>query len=435
MKTWIYLLFFACAVFNAQSLYSQSIAAAMGDNLILVPSGAADVTRNPALLAWEQRGMEILGYAGFLLYSLQDPELDAEVALPPLTVERGPFEMYTPQKQALWGGGSFFLKSGKGAFGAAMQGNIKKERTSFDLNLSLPALSTSILFRNEEIRYESSATGYASFSYRVNNNLSLGLQYKLEYKTEHGESENRGFTNAAASSWELKSSTEASFVSTGILGVLMGFEPFYVGLVLLSPDYSYKKNKYQNEKDDYDTPANSFSIADSAPAQWVVTNSMGMMLGIGMNITSDIMIVGELGFRLNGSYNETILVVANKTYEEIDQKNEYQKLFQFSIGLKYIIDHGLSIACGTFGRHVLMESRYDGTSQSKSMEIDYWLFGLRLGFEKRISSAVALVIVGSQERAVMDVTAKTTEGSMRMKFDEKITDDSFNVSVAMRIML
>lgn len=435
MRTGIVMICIMWVILNGNHIYAQSIAAAMGDNFSVVPSGAADVARNPALLAMEQRKMEFLGYAGFLLYSLHDPSLDAEIALPPLKVEKGPFVMYNPEKQMLEGGGAFFMKSGNIAFGVAIQGNVKKEHTSFDLNMSLPALSTEILFRNEETQNGSSTTGYTTFSYRVNNNLSLGLQYKLEYKAYLDESENTGFTNAAPSSWEYEMSTETSFISTGILGVLISIEPINVGLIFLSPDYSYKKNKYRNKKDDYDNPANSYSLSDSSPDQQVITNSMGMMLGIGVHVTSDLTLAGEFGFRMNGSYNETILIVNNKTYEEIDQKNSYDKLFLFSIGMKYVIDHGLTVACGSFGRSIVMENHYDGTSKNGRVEIKYMILGLRFGFDKRISSFVSLVIVGSIERTVIDVTAQTTENAMRMKFDEKNTENSFSASAAVRILL
>ncbi len=422
-------------VLNLQNLYSQSIAAAMGDNLSVVPSGAADMARNPALLAMEQRKMEFLGYAGFLLYSLQTPSLDAEIALPPLTVEKGPFEMYSPQKQALEGGGAFFMKSGNIAFGVAIKGNVKKENTSFDLNMSIPSLSTEILFRNEAKSYESNTMGYTTFSYRLNYNLSLGIQYKLEYKTVHEESENRGFNNAQPSSREYKMNTETSFISAGILGLLIGIEPINVGLIFLSPDYSYKKNKYENEKDDYDNPANSYSLSDSSPDQQVITNSMGMMLGIGIDVTRDFTLAGEFGFRMNGSYDETILAVDNKAYEEIDQTNSYHTLFLFSLGMKYIIDNTLAVASGVFGRFISIDKHYDGTSKSERVEIEYMLLGLRIGFEKRISSIVSLVIVGSVEQTVMNITAQTAEGSMRMKFDEKNTENSVSASAAVRILL
>lgn len=431
-----YFIISICVLFIVNSstkAYSQSIASAMGENLSVVQSGAADVARNPALLSMQTKKLEIGAFAGTLFYDTQNFALDVDVTIPSLPVESGPITSYAPAKHAIEGGGAFILKTGRLAFGAGLSGKSMHQESSYDLTLTISAFGVTNVIRNNGWRYEGNATGYASVSYQVYDWLSIGTQFKYNYKTEHEESENDSFTNAVLSSSEHESTTEDSSISTGSLGAIIKGSFFQIGIILISPEYSYKKFKYENEKTDYDTPSNSFSIKDSLAGQWLVTSNAGLVVGAGVDVIENLTLVAECGLRLQGSFEERILVINNKNYEEVNQDSQYKPMFLFSLGMKYRVDHGLSLACGGFGRFFSIDSKYHGTTVSSSNELDYSLLGFRFGFEKRISSIIALVFVASVERMSLSIISRETEGPVAMKFDMSEREYSFNANVGVRV--
>lgn len=426
----IVLVFF---LLSFQSAFAQSLASAMGDNISVLPSGAADAARNPALLLGEILPGEVSVYAGYLLYDEQNLDVDAEIKMPPLYVERGPFETYDPRKSLIEGGAAYYRKFGKAAFGMAVYGKSKKEKSSYDLHLSVSAVSKEIVFRNEGLNYESNTTGYAAFAYQINNWVSFGIQYKFEYKYEYEETENERYTNSTLSSLEYESTARKSYISSIVAGLIIKKNAFQIGFLLLSPELSIKTNNYENEKNDYDNPANSFSISDSTSRQLIRTSSLGFIIGMGYTVTGDFSVAGEGGFRMSGSFSERILVIENKNYEETDSDVDYKAMMIFSLGLRYRIDNSLSLACGGFGRYFSMKNEYHVISSSSIAEIDISQFGIRFGIEKRITPFYSIVFVGSAERMNIKSDVVKTQGNMTMNFSNTEKEHYFTASVAVRM--
>jgi glucan biosynthesis protein len=67
------------------------------------------------------------------------------------------------------------------------------------------------------------------------------------------------------------------------------------------------------------------------------------------------------------------------------------------------------------------------------MEIEYSLFGFKLGIEKRISPQSSIVLIGAVERTSINIEASIHETSgLSMTFGVKEVETSFQGSIAVR---
>ncbi len=431
MRLRLFMIIIINSVFCIQSAYAQSLASAMGDNVSVLASGAGDVARNPALLSHEIMPKEIGVFAGYRFFDKQNHHMDAEINISPFDVESGPIETYRPRASSIEGGMAFYSKFGKMAGGIAVSGKSEKDNLSFDLNLSISM--SPLVIRNENVRNDERIAGYVSLSYEINRWLSVGLNGKLEYTNEYEDSESENYSNGSLSSCEFETTEKKSLINQGLLGIIIKNSAFQIGFLLVSPELSGITNGYENEKNDHDNPSNSYSISDSLPRQWLITSGLGFIAGIAFHVTENLSIAGECGFRISGSYEERMLVVDNKIYEETENHIDNKPFIMFSLGLRYRIDHSLSFACGAFSRFFSMENEYETTNTASGEEVEVSQFGIRFGMEKRIVSMCSIVIVGSaeQENINVKVDEQDTEGSY--VFDNRVKEYSFNGTVAVRM--
>ncbi len=434
MKRCLILISVVCFIVSWRNASAQSMAAAMGENISVVPSGAADVSRNPALLSFVLRPIEITFGFTNLIYGVYDIVPSADVDMPAFTIDGGSYEVFNPQKISLNGGGAVAIKSGKSALGFAFGVPYKSEETTYDLSFSISTLSATSLLHNEATEDEIGTALVAAYSYQVNSRFSVGVQYKMEYKKNIKESSSNNYINGTIDTQEYEKKFDKTYTSSGVIGALINLEVLQIGLMLTTAEYAYIQHANENKKDDYSAPFNeAYDISGSVSGQWIFSSGYGIVVGIAYNPMRNIVISGEVGFRISGSYDETILVEANNIYEETTQTIEYEPLMLISLGIKYIVDYGLSIACGGYARLFSQNQTYQSSNESNQMEIEYSLFGFKLGIEKRISPQSSIVLIGAVERTSINIEASIHETSgLSMTFGVKEVETSFQGSIAVR---
>lgn len=434
MKKEVLWFFVVSVMIKSTNAYTQSIAHAIGENLTVITSGAGDVKRNPALLSFENENIGLVGFVNFLLSDSHSISAQSDVKSNFISIENKMLRTYEPQKKEIGGGSAFFYRVSNVSFGMAISGNTGQEQNYFDWLLYVPAYQTNILFRNEQFQYNATNKALLACSLKLYENLSIGIQGGFAYMKEYQEEKNYGFTNGVSSSWEYKSTMETTYIFFGSIGMMMKAEVFQLGVLYLMPDLSSSKCNYENEKDDYNNIINSYSIEGSISNDWRNTSSFGILCGIAINITPQFVIVGETGFRKNGSYRESILIVNNAQYEMTDEVFYYQTLFLYSAGIHYILDHSLTIACGGFSRKISLESEYRASASDKYFSFKNKIYGIQIGFEKSISSLLSLIILGAWDRNEMCLYMESNEGTLTMTFDEQIVEYGFFINAAVRML-
>ncbi|MCX7678756.1 MAG: hypothetical protein N2316_06010 [Spirochaetes bacterium] len=435
MKKRLVVIIFIIAILKNFQVYAQSISHALGENITVSPAGAGDVWRNPALLSFEKEKVGTVAFAEALLSNIPDISAHANVKSPNLAIENRSFNVYESEKKLIGGGGAFFFQYQKSSIGVGITGTSMNKDSSFDLLLYVPAYSANILFRNDQFEYRGAMRGYLSASWRIFENFSLGAQWIYEYRKDFTDENNEGYTNSIKGSWEYKSISKTSYISSGCIGVMMASELFQLGIVLVTPDVTYSKSDYENKRDDLLNVAYSYAIARSIENPWQNTTGFGAIFGLAVNFSPHFAIVGEFGFRRDGSYSETILVVHNLDYEEVNEIYKFQTLFVFSAGMKYFLDNSLSIACGAFSQRTSLEAEYNASSSARSLTTSYKLYGARFGFEKRLTQMASLIVIAVVDRNEFDLGYAINETNMAMVIQENIVEYECSINVAIRLFL
>ena len=401
-------------------LLAQGISSAMGEISTVGFDGPFDVVRNPALLAQEER----TGGLGLtLIYQPYDAfrtTPDAEFKSSFFTLLDREFVIFDPDTLLLIGGAVFYFRTDRFAFGMSVSQSYDDEESGSLLRLTISlGPSTSRIFNNTSKR-EMETQSNMNFAYLVAPGLSLGLQYQFKYKTSSSVEESVNYIGSAIDTTETKEEDTKTYTSTVNMGVLYRTSSLQLGAIVTAGDYSLKRSSYTNIRDDYSPPFDVYDISDVTSLEGTYNGAPGMVLGCLYSLTQGFAIAAEAGFRIPLKYNESDLSPSATGYVEADVTTKNHFGYLLSMGVQYRVDANLMLACGLLARIFSVESVSESTSGRAEQEIDYRLYSLRLGLEKKVFDNGFIVLFSAVDYGMFSIVSSENQsgpGNLTIKFD------------------
>lgn len=417
---------------QGKDLFAQGIASAMGEISTVGFDGPFDVVRNPALLAQEERTG---GFGLTLIYQPYDAYRttpDAEFKSSFFTMLDREFVIFDPDTLLLIGGAAFYFRTDRFAFGISMSQSYDDEESESLLRLTLSFGPTTSRTFNNTSKREMETQSNMSCSYLVVPGLSLGFQYQFKYKTSSSKESSKLYTGSILDSTEKKEEDTRTYTSTVNIGVLYRTSSLQLGAIVTAGDYTLKRSSYADVK--YNPPPTiDYDISDVTSLEGTYNGAPGMVLGCLYSLTPSFAIAAEAGFRIPLKYDESDLSPSTTGYVDTDVTTKNHFGYLFSMGVQYRVDANLMLACGLLARIFSVESVSESTSGRGEQEIDYRLYSLRLGLEKKVFDNGYIVLFSAVDYGMFSIVSSENQsgpGNLTIKFNLSQKVMSLNAGIS-----
>lgn len=419
MKHILTMLCVLMALAPGKDLFAQGMASAMGEISTVVLDGPFDTVRNPALLAQEER----TGALGFtIIYQSYDSYRttpDAEFKSTFFTLIDREFIVYDPDTLLVIGGAAFYSRGDRFAFGMSLSHSYNNEESESFLRMTLFPGPTTNRITNESSKRERETQMNMNFAYLVASGLSLGFQYQFKYKTEYSNEESSSYVGTVLDTVEKKEEDTKTYTSTLNIGAFYRTSSLQLGALVTAGDYAFKRTSYANIK--YNPPPTiDYDIADVTSLEGMYNGAPGLVLGCLYSLTGSFAIAAEAGFRVPLEYGETVLYPSSSGYEDTDVTTKNHFGYLFSLGIQYRIDANLKLACGGLMRIFSTDSSSESANRTSEQEINYQLYSMRFGLEKKVFDSGYIVLFTSLDYGRFAISSSEVQsglGALTMKFD------------------
>jgi hypothetical protein len=423
MKSLLTLLIALLLFARGMELYAQGIHSAMGEISTVGFDGPFDATRNPALLAQEERK----GGLGFTLiyqpYDAYSTTPDAEFKSVFFTTIDRDFVVFDPDTLLLIGGAAFYIRSDRYAFGMSLFQTCDDDKSKNMIRLTLTGPVTSRMY-GETVNREMETQSNINFAFLAIPGLSLGAQYQFKYNTSSKVEESVSYVGSTLDSGEKKEDDTTTYTSTLNFGALYRTSSLQLGAIVTAGDYALKQTSYAHLK--YNPPPTVlYNISDETSLEGVYNGAPGMVLGCLYSLTRSFAVAGEAGFRIPLEYEENDLSPASSGYVDVDVTTKNSFGYLFSMGAQYRVDSNLILACGFLTRAFSFESSAVSTAGKAEQEADFRLFSARLGLEKKVFDNGYIVLFSAVEHVRISMMMYMEESgpgglSYRIEISQKI---------------
>jgi len=435
MKHLMTLMLAMMALVPGKQIFAQGMASAMGEMTTVVLDGPFDVSRNPALLAQEER----TGALGFMIiyqpYDSYRTTPDADFKGSFFTLIDKDFIVYDPDTLVLIGGAAFYSRTDRFAFGLSLSHSYNDEKSESFIRLTTSFGPTTSRTFTEGSKRERETQSNMNFAYLVAPGLSFGMQYQFKYKTMSSVEESKSYTTTTLESEEKKSEDTKTYASTLNFGALYRTSSLQAGMLVTAGDYTFKRSSYANLKiDDNPLPATvEYDISDVTSLDSAYNGAPGMVIGCLYSITGSLAVAAEAGFRIPLEYNENDLAPATTGYIETDITTKNHFGYLISVGMQYRIDANLTLACGGLIRNFSIESVSESTAAKSREEIDYQLYSFRFGLQKKVFDNGYVVLLSAVDYGSFSIMSSEEQSGpvgLTMKFDLSRKVMSINAGIS-----
>ncbi len=430
MKHLMTLMLAMMALVPGKQIFAQGMASAMGEMTTVVLDGPFDVSRNPALLAQEER-TGALGFAFiYQPYDSYRSSADANFATPLFTTIDNDFLVFDPDTLLLIGGAAFYVRSGSVAFGMSASHSYNNEEAENLLRLTISAGPTTSRMYSESREQKRETQSNMDFAYLVAPGLSLGAQFQFKYGTSSKVEESSSYIGAVLDSEEETREDAKTYTSTLNLGALYRTSFLQAGAVVTAGDYTLKRTSY-SEIEYKPPPTVAHDISDVTSLEGVYNGAPGMVLGCLSSLAGNFDVAAEAGFKIPMEYRENGLAPSGTGYEDTDITTKNRFMYLVSVGAQYRVDAGLKLACGGLMRAFSFESESVSPSTVSEQEVDYRLYSFRMGLEKKVFDSGYIVLFTALDYGTFSMSMRSTEASaLSMEFDINRSVFSINAGIS-----
>lgn len=389
-------------LFNLTSIYADSSTA--GNTVTVNRESGFNALRNPALMSWQDSDSMGLGF----VYSIQAYNNTEG------TVNNGVTE--TPidaESESIFKGivlFSYVLRNKDHTFGVGLRNT---DDAQYALSESSQEFNMSgTILRSSEKKEIINVSSVLSYSYRLNNRQTLGIQAETGYALNTVNKNTKISSIPADIDTDIETEKITATLSTGYSYIGNNFE---MGLLLNSGEYCTEKNSGSRSGFSGGTPVSGHEETESDIYQ---SKGYGLMAGIAFRPYYKLLLDIEAGTQIPFEDDKKTI---NDDLNEINTNIKSSLVYLVRIGADYRIDRNLSAGVGA--GYILLSSNTD-SSDTKSTDVDLNLFEFTTGCEYRFSDSLTLLISCS----MLYITADMGMKSPGMEID--LSADTLNVNFA-----
>lgn len=367
---YILLLFIICALNTATDLFSNASTA--GNTVTVNRDSGFNALRSPALMSWEQDDSMGLG----LVYSMQvyndtDGTVDNGVLEAPIDAE----------SESIFKGivlFSYVLRSEDHSFGVGIRNSDDAQFALTESSQEFTIAGTTLISSEEKEIINISTV--LSYSYRLNNRQTLGVQAETGYavKTENKNTKIPILPSDIDTDIETENITATLSIGYSYIG-----SNIEMGLLLNTGEFSIEKKSGSRSGFSGVTPV---SGSEDSESDIYMSKGYGVMAGIAFRPHYKLLLNFEAGTQIPYEDEKKTL---NDDLLEVNSEFKSSGVYLARIGADYRIDRNLSAGIGA--GYIFISSNTD-SSDAKSIDLDINLFELTTGCEYRFSDSLSLLI-------------------------------------------
>lgn len=402
MKKYIYLLFIICLLNPATDLFPNASTA--GNTVTVNRDSGFNALRSPALMSWEQDDSMGLGFVySMQVYNDTDGTVDNGLIDAPIDAE----------SESIFKGivlFSYILRSEDHSFGVGIRNSDDAQFVLTESSQEFTLLGTTL--KSSEEKEIINVSSVFSYSYRLNNRQTLGIQAETGYAVK---TENKN-TKISSGPTDLDTDIETENITATLsIGYSYIGSSIEMGLLLNTGEFSIEKKSGTRSGISGGAPVSGSGDSESDIYQ---SKGYGLMAGISFRPYYKLLLNFEAGTQIPFEDNKKTL---NDDLLEVNSEFKSSGVYLVRTGADYLIDKNLSVGVGA--GYIFISSNSD-SSDAKSNDVDINLFEFTTGCEYRFSDSLSLLISCNMIYIIADMGIK----SPGMEID--LSSDTLNVNFA-----
>jgi len=389
MKIKFLMLFILAFTLN---LYADSVTS--GNTISVNSDSSFNALRNPALMSRQYAGNISFMYQ----YSyLMNSDADVDVELEGIDAE-SEFSQNEDYNGIL--SFSKVFHSGRSSYGIGISGTGDGQVAFGDTEISLQLGSYDVT-STEEKKYIGS-TLMLSYSYKLNNHESFGMQIETAGSSESIEKEKKGTEESTLNIDKNRLTSGCSF------GYYLFENNYEFGAVFKSGRYGVENQKYELNKNsvDSDEEISNYYMNDEGP---------GLLFGFGIKPSSKFKVFFETGYTIPYSHEEKSC--DDDTLAESTDNVNLAYTYGARGGISYMYSRFINIGFG--GSYIRNKTDYTDKDNIKRKEEKFSVYQVTVGVDIKPSKEYTLLFGFIYKRVAIDIE----EEKSTSRFGLGLTDD------------